>query len=759
MKKTLLGRLQFLTLPALLFSCVVTAGLTTGCGDDEVAAFIQQLPVGTVTVFPGGVRPIPSGTTEIRLTGFVDGIAIFGPTALPVGNSVLFPQVPTAVNSVLVEYLSNGAVIATFSQPIVVPQDGNVDVFPNFVDAPGPISSLRNVGTSGIRDMYFVNNLIGWIVGDNGQILKTTDGGLNWEFQNSPTNQNLTSVFFISPTQGYITGPGNFFLRTTDGGATWQQSVVESNGLVGVFRQFQAIRFLNNSTGYVVGERTTPAVNKNVFYRTTNGGATWTQVANPGPTNGSGAFDAVALSAAGVQFAAADNGRIFRSDDNGQTWNQTGVGDGDLSNATDFRGIDFEADGIEGYVVGLSGVIRRTADGNNATPANVDWIPPAVNPAVANLNGVAVASDNVAVAVGDNESGSGTVVRTVDGGVNWTRITTNIPDVPLESVRFVNANLGFIRSRNGGILLRTNDGGATWTPISTPPSTNNLHDVVFSGLNDAWVVGDNGTVLRTANGGGSFTAQAPSTNVNFFGVDFVNAQVGYIVGAAGQIDRTANGGTNWAEVDDNGGQVPNTIQLNDVDAVSEQLAFVVGDNVGGDGTICVTTNGGTSWTRQVAGLNQDLNGVFMINATTGFVVGDDGAILRTGDGGANWVAQVSPVPSEDLRDVFFYQDDQRGWVVGQNGTILTTVDGGTNWVFRTSGTFNNLTGVFFLSELLGVAVGENGTFLQTSDGGVTWNQLSTGTTQALRGLFVNPDRSGLSVGDGGTIFRLNPPTP
>jgi hypothetical protein len=49
-------------------------------------------------------------------------------------------------------------------------------------------------------------------------ILKTIDGGINWGRQTCPTVQNLVSAFFISPMTGWVVGNYGTILKTTDGG-------------------------------------------------------------------------------------------------------------------------------------------------------------------------------------------------------------------------------------------------------------------------------------------------------------------------------------------------------------------------------------------------------------------------------------------------------------------------------------------------------------------------------------------------------------
>jgi len=71
----------------------------------------------------------------------------------------------------------------------------------------------------------FVSQEIGFVVGGSGTILKTTDGGQNWEFMNSTTSQSLTSVQMQNESIGVVVGHG-IILKTTDGGSSWIQKQV-----------------------------------------------------------------------------------------------------------------------------------------------------------------------------------------------------------------------------------------------------------------------------------------------------------------------------------------------------------------------------------------------------------------------------------------------------------------------------------------------------------------------------------------------------
>ena len=58
-----------------------------------------------------------------------------------------------------------------------------------------------------------------FVVGDAGTIFKTTDAGMTWSPLTSGTTNTLHDVYFFDATQGVAVGEQGLILRTTDGGA------------------------------------------------------------------------------------------------------------------------------------------------------------------------------------------------------------------------------------------------------------------------------------------------------------------------------------------------------------------------------------------------------------------------------------------------------------------------------------------------------------------------------------------------------------
>lgn len=86
----------------------------------------------------------------------------------------------------------------------------------------------------------------------------------NWELINSNTNRDLNSVHFPSESIGYIAGQYGTILKTTDGGNSW--NTLET----GIDKTLESIYFIDSQTGVCVGDYSK-------IIKTTDGGQTWTE--------------------------------------------------------------------------------------------------------------------------------------------------------------------------------------------------------------------------------------------------------------------------------------------------------------------------------------------------------------------------------------------------------------------------------------------------------------------------------------------------
>lgn len=77
---------------------------------------------------------------------------------------------------------------------------------------------FRGQDSRNIGDLQFADSRNGWIVGVNGQVLATTDGGTTWVKQRSGTQNNLTSIAVLDRTAVWLAGDNSTILATGSGG-------------------------------------------------------------------------------------------------------------------------------------------------------------------------------------------------------------------------------------------------------------------------------------------------------------------------------------------------------------------------------------------------------------------------------------------------------------------------------------------------------------------------------------------------------------
>ena len=61
----------------------------------------------------------------------------------------------------------------------------------------------------------------GWVVGNSGKIINTSNEGTTWSNQNTGVSNNLYSIYFVNTTTGWATGEIGRILKTTNGGSDW----------------------------------------------------------------------------------------------------------------------------------------------------------------------------------------------------------------------------------------------------------------------------------------------------------------------------------------------------------------------------------------------------------------------------------------------------------------------------------------------------------------------------------------------------------
>ncbi len=113
-------------------------------------------------------------------------------------------------------------------------------------------------------DLEMVTSTIGFACGF-GAVYKTEDGGKNWQILDLK-GDIFKSMCFLTPQLGYIIGDEGSILKTEDGGISFQE-IRKPNHFWNKRLHWNDVQFLNENEGWIIGE--------NAVWRTQNGGETW----------------------------------------------------------------------------------------------------------------------------------------------------------------------------------------------------------------------------------------------------------------------------------------------------------------------------------------------------------------------------------------------------------------------------------------------------------------------------------------------------
>ena len=228
-------------------------------------------------------------------------------------------------------------------------------------------------------------------VGERGHILLSDDQGENWRQARVPTRATLTAVYFPDARHGWAVGHDSTILASADGGETWSVQFTapeDDQPLLDVW-------FADLKNGVAIGAY-------GQYFTTSNAGASWAAKAI---SEDDYHLNAIAVTARGEMYIAAEAGRVFRSTD-GQRWETI-----DTPYAGSYFGILAIPDG--GLVLfGLRGKLFYSADaGASWTAAN--------SGGEDSLLGGQAGPDGTVVIVGLG----GAILRSRDGGRNFQRFT------------------------------------------------------------------------------------------------------------------------------------------------------------------------------------------------------------------------------------------------------------------------------------------------------------------------------------------------
>jgi len=486
-------------------------------------------------------------------------------------------------------------------------------------------------------DLGFVNSNLGIIISDK-SILKTTDGGLNWEkiFEAEPNTafqfcsilDSLNFFVTVGEQDGYQYYSS--VLISNDGGSSWSQTS-ELNGLP------RELYFINQDVGlYFVAFR---------LYRTVDGGLSWTSTQFP------------TMYTVDISFCDSLNGILksssltYVTDDGGLTWNQANSPPEYTSEA-----LIYAPDLI--IAAGSNQSIYKSTDLGNS------WIQ------LLRLGG-GTSVEFISISIANNSyfvSGYGTIYKSSDSGENWCSIKQGTTEY-LHSINMVNRDFGIAVGGNGTILT-THNGGAIWQMQNS--GTNEwLYSVNCIDTLNALAAGYSGVIIKTTDGGESWVPKNSGVSISVYHLEMFDQNIGMAVGWGGTLLKTTDGGDSWQS------QIISSMNFWISEYMDSSNIFIGGSIANGYGYILRSQNAGVSWDTVYQALYKFPRSMCRLGDQSLIVTASDGWIIKSTDLGNSWTNLNSP---RQYHGRISFIDSINGLLSFDDGFIYRTTNGGSSWI-------------------------------------------------------------------------------
>lgn len=299
--------------------------------------------------------------------------------------------------------------------------------------------------------------------GPNGQpkVYLSINGGVNWTTLGTTGLGTLEFYcIWMKDANTIFTGDGGAvggaggnasYYKTTDGGATW--TVLGSTGGSAGF--INGIVFSNTNPMFGVTESDPPLGAGQPYYLsiTTDGGVTWTVTNPPGVSGAASAQNSIVVIddqwyGFGMNAGAS---RVYYTSNGGSTWNV-----GNLGIAGSF---------ISGFAMSTD-----------------------------KLRGIAISNTSLP-----------NVARTTNGGQTWTSVNTGGDVTGYGTVKWIEGtDIVYISGQTGasGVVKKSTDGGVTWSTMTTGGITGLTHMEFFKDVNAVgitiygYAVAGDGSVIK-----------------------------------------------------------------------------------------------------------------------------------------------------------------------------------------------------------------------------------------------------------------------
>ena len=343
-----------------------------------------------------------------------------------------------------------------------------------------------------LTDVFFIDENLGWVVGESGTTLRTRDGGNTWNAQTLNDSFRRDTVQLRQKFRNLESGQ-----RSNSTGVTGQQLTNSP-----ITCRLESVHFVDGNQGWAAGGYKLPYINRTeaVVMHTRDGGITW----QPIPDLAIPRLREIEFSSPRRGIAYGDSGNvftggIFETNDAGNSWSA-------ISRLTDVALLAAEQTENQFITINDNGQLGRYENGQYEAAVILD------DAAAIKIDfrSVKMIDDNQGVAVGTQ----GRLFKTDNGGLSWQRLPIESTHPELVHFDWQTAAVvdqkvvfaGFPGTTIATLDLKTNQLSTAKTSVRSK-----LNRLFFLNSQVGWAVGDFGVVLSTTDGGKTWRRQRGNT--------------------------------------------------------------------------------------------------------------------------------------------------------------------------------------------------------------------------------------------------------
>jgi photosystem II stability/assembly factor-like uncharacterized protein len=526
-----------------------------------------------------------------------------------------------------------------------------------------------------ISSICFTNTTNAIAAGQNGSLIRSTDGGTTWKVAQQLTLKEINCLTFGNEDFGVAAGKECIY-TTTDAGKTWKDTYPSPDFPNDGPYSCIDVQLTKKNNGWITAS--------GKFLRTTDMGQSWKKIT----VNSEGILTSHNFLNDTLGFCTNSIGGVFRSTNSGILW--TKIASTGLYWTKRIRFFT----PLVGWMAGSrlysnEGFIAKTTDGG------ITWI--FQDSTGTGFNDLEVIDSLRVVAAGNK----GWIKYTTDGGTTWLNSFTNNLDDNTDITK--NGDTLWIVGGSDYYPIITksavNELYKPWTVLKNYFSLSNFNVINFENDSTGWLAGESGSLYKTTNGGNEWKP-VPLFSVNFLSACSPASKTLFLGGDNGELVSTSDGGSNWKV--SSFGQYKKILQIQFPTRSNGWFALM--PDVAAGGLLYSTKNGGSDWEKVLDSASSPLRAskVQFIDSLNGWfcepppITAADihypqmiGRFFRTTDGGSHWHQSNT----SGIIKTFFFTSANHGWAIYHsitdfinpipmftvNDTLYETSDGGKYW--------------------------------------------------------------------------------